>query len=205
MHQLSIGTGRDAMPTRSGTYGAGELTVSAVVDEDGRSGRAYTNKSGETVLRQTQDDSGWLSTYYVYDDFGNLRYVLPPQATQQIGSNFSGTAYQNILNTLAFQYVYDERQRAIYQRVPGTDEGTEMVYDERDRLVLSQNAQQAELNQWSFVKYDVLNRPVLTGVYASGSGRVALQTSIDANGFAERRRNSSTVGYTLNGSFPAGE
>ena len=202
VYKLSIGSGRTNLPVKSGTYGAGELALNEASDEDGRTSRSYTNKSGETVLREVQDDSVWLATYYVYDDYGNLRYVLPPQAMQKIGNTFSGTAYQNVLKQLAFQYVYDKRQRMIFRRTPGTDAGTEMVYDERDRLVLSQNARQAELNQWSFVKYDALNRPVMTGVYSDSRSRSDLETAIATKGFAESRT-GSTVGYSLTNSFPS--
>ncbi len=202
VYKLSIGRGRTDLPVSNGTYGAGELALNEASDEDGRTSRSYTNKSGETVLREVQDDSGWLATYYVYDDYGNLRYVLPPRAVQQIGSTFSGTAYQNVLQQLAFRYVFNERQRMIFRRTPGTDAGTEMVYDERDRLVLSQNARQAELNQWSFVKYDALNRPVMTGVYSDSRSRSDLETAIATKGFAESRT-GGTVGYSLTNSFPS--
>ena len=199
--KLRIGTGENDAPVSDGFYGGGTLLINTTTDEDNRQVRTYTNKSGEVVLRQVQQSGGWLLTYYVYDDFGNLRYVLPPKAVQQIGSTFSGTAYQNTLRQLAFQYVYDDRQRMIFKRVPGVKAGTEMVYDRRDRLVLSRNALQAQRGQWSFVKYDALNRPVMTGAYANGSNRSTLASSVDGAGLAESRT-GGTVGYTLNGSFP---
>ena len=198
VYALSIGTGPSDIPVKDGTYGAGDLAMNETTDEDGRRARSYTNKSGEVVLKQVQQEGGWLSTYYVYDDYGNLRYVLPPKAVAKIGSTFSGTAYQDILKTLAFRYVYDERQRMILKYTPGTTGATEMLYDNRNRLVLSQNALQKKSSQWSFIKYDKLNRPIMTGVY-TGS---ASQSSIDAKGFAETG-NSSTVGYTLTNSFPS--
>ena len=201
VRKLRIGTGENDLPISQGFYSGGELFMNITIDEDNRQVRTYTNRSGETVLRQVQQSGGWLLTYYVYDDFGNLRYVLPPKAVQQIGSTFSGTAYQNTLKQLAFQYVYDQRQRMIFQRVPGVDTGTEMVYDRRDRLVLSRNARQAQQGQWSFIKYDALNRPVMTGAYANGSSRNALQSSADSVGLSESRT-GGTVGYTLNESFP---
>jgi RHS repeat-associated protein len=67
------------------------------------------------------------------------------------------------IDNLAFQYKYDGRRRMIAKKVPGA-EWVYMVYDDRDRLVLTQDAEQRKLNKWSFTKYDELNRPILTGI-----------------------------------------
>jgi RHS repeat-associated protein len=67
------------------------------------------------------------------------------------------------IDNLAFQYKYDGRKRMIAKKVPGA-EWVYMVYDDRDRLVLTQDAEQRKLNKWSFTKYDELNRPILTGI-----------------------------------------
>jgi RHS repeat-associated protein len=72
------------------------------------------------------------------------------------------------IDNLAFQYKYDERKRMIAKRVPGA-EWMYMVYDNRDRLVLMQDGEQRKTNKWSFTKYDVLNRPIITGIYTHGS------------------------------------
>jgi RHS repeat-associated protein len=72
------------------------------------------------------------------------------------------------IDNLAFQYKYDGRKRMISKRVPGA-EWVYMVYDDRDRLVLTQDAEQRKLNKWSFTKYDVLNRPIITGIYTHAS------------------------------------
>jgi RHS repeat-associated protein len=69
----------------------------------------------------------------------------------------------SILDDLAFQYKYDARKRMIAKKVPGAD-WVYMVYDDRDRLVLTQDGEQRKANQWSFIKYDELNRPIATGI-----------------------------------------
>jgi RHS repeat-associated protein len=74
------------------------------------------------------------------------------------------TAKRFAMDQWVFQYKYDARQRMIAKKVPGAD-WVYMVYDKRDRLVLSQDAEQRKFNRWSFTKYDVLNRPVTTGIY----------------------------------------
>jgi RHS repeat-associated protein len=70
---------------------------------------------------------------------------------------------QQFLSSYAFQYTYDSRQRMSQKLVPGGGV-VYMVYDGRDRLVLTQDANQRIINNWSFTKYDALDRPVLTGI-----------------------------------------
>ena len=55
-----------------------------------------------------------------------------------------------------------------------------MVYDNLDRLVASRDANLAALNQWLITKYDIHNRPVITGLYTiSGSTQASLQTDVN--------------------------
>ncbi len=68
------------------------------------------------------------------------------------------------LDNWAFQYKYDGRKRMTHKKVPGAD-WVYMVYDDRDRLVMTQDGEQRKANKWGFTKYDALNRPVITGIY----------------------------------------
>ncbi len=164
-----------------GYYATGQLYVNSTKDEEGNEVREYTNKSGQIILKKVQavststpgfslsNRAHWAQTYYVYDDFGSLRYVLPPELTYKIYQNDSynpsTTAGTGDLDTWAFQYKYDGRRRMVEKKVPGADP-VYMVYDKRDRLVLTQDGNQRNGTSklWSFIKYDALNRPVLTGI-----------------------------------------
>ncbi|UEG51335.1 DUF6443 domain-containing protein [Mucilaginibacter daejeonensis] len=76
----------------TGNYSANELYLTVIKDEnwqpsDGLAGQVYeyTDKEGHVVLKRNfnrKPDSSieTLSTYYVYDDLGNLSFVLPPGA-----------------------------------------------------------------------------------------------------------------------------
>lgn len=44
-----------------------------------------------------------------------------------------------------------------------------MVYDARDRLVMTQDSLMRSNHQWLYTQYDVLNRPVATGLLSDGS------------------------------------
>jgi hypothetical protein len=74
-----------------GFYSTGQLNVKSTKDEQGNEVREYVDKEGRTILKkvqavsgiaQTNIDSHWAMTYYIYDDFGNLVVVLPPEAVK---------------------------------------------------------------------------------------------------------------------------
>ncbi|NJM26094.1 MAG: hypothetical protein HC859_12010, partial [Bacteroidia bacterium] len=71
-----------------------------------------------------------------------------------------------LASNLAYQYKYDGRNRMTHKKVPGAD-WVYMVYDDRDRLVMTQDGNQRTNTpaEWTFTKYDDLNRPVLSGIY----------------------------------------
>gem|GEM_PF-5170453 len=54
-----------------------------------------------------------LDTYYVYDRYGNLTYVIPPRASDLITIN------DTVLNNLCYQYRYDYRNRLVEKKLPG--------------------------------------------------------------------------------------
>jgi len=174
----------------------------------------FKDKKGQVILKRnyvlSETSIVKLETYYVYDDFGHLRYVLPPKAV----SNISSTAYSyksSLINGLGYYYKYDKRGRMIFKQLPGAD-SILMVYDNRDRLILTQDGNNRTSNKWLFTKYDRLNRPVLTGILTYGSSlkQYEMQAVVDNvySGGSPRDfyvdRNSSistTLGFT-DTSFP---
>lgn len=107
-----------------------------------------------------------LSTYYVYDDYGNLSFVLPPKADPDNG--LSSTADQNTLDQLCYQYRYDGRNRMVEKKLPG--KGWDfMTYDKLDHVVMAQDANQRNksLREWTFNKYDAQGRVIVTGIWKS--------------------------------------
>ena len=185
---LEITDGDKNAPMVAGYYIKGELSKATVTDEDGKVTEEFKNKSGQVILKRAKvDATTWAETYYTYDDFGRLRYVLPPEAVKLLNTYPTPEGQWNFLNAtvaeqlpgLWYRYYYDGRGRMISKEVPGAGKVT-MVYDRRDRLVLSQDAHQRQRGEWSFTKYDELNRPVITGLHTSSETRAQLQTALDA-------------------------
>ncbi|WP_190277641.1 DUF6443 domain-containing protein [Adhaeribacter rhizoryzae] len=188
-----------------GTYAAGQLYVNQVTDEQDAKTQEFKDKEGRVVLKRVEKAAGqYLSTYYVYDDLGNLRYVLPPKAVEQMSQN--NWIFSTAVSALAFRYHYDARQRLIIKQVPGA-EPVYLVYNQRDQLVMSQDGNQRANNgnKWSFTKYDALNRPIYTGVITDTRTHAQLQTDAKnstAPQFETRPTSSTGPGYTITSSFP---
>ena len=178
-------------------YQSGQLIITEIIDEEGSRIRQFTNKLGQTVLKQAfneYDNNGngtieaaeqeILETYYIYDDFGQLRLVIPPMGVSALRNpdgtfqNWSAGLSTAIIQTWCFRYDYDQRHRLIEKESPQTDPSF-VVYDELDRVVAIQDAEQDKRNEWSFTKYDDLNRPVMTGLLSTTADRATLQG--DAN------------------------
>ena len=109
--------------------------------------------------------SGWLNTYFVYDDLSNLRFVMQPKAVEWLrgnGWNFGNSGGSLVAAELCFRYEYDERKRMIIKNIPGAGE-IHVVYDARDRMVMSQDSVMRGQQKWLFTRYDGLNRPDSTG------------------------------------------
>jgi RHS repeat-associated protein len=121
---------------------------------------------------------GYICTYYVYDDLSRLRFVIPPKAVVQLLAN-SWAFTPEIINELCYRYEYDGQNRMIAKKLPGAD-WIYMIYDERDRLVFSQDGNMRSRGQWMTILYDRLNRPVMTGMMTNYNGNaIALQSKVE--------------------------
>ena len=193
-------------------YNAGQLDKTITKDENWSSGTNHTaeefkDKEGRVLLKRTYADVSGVSTphdtYYIYDIYGNLSYVLPPKSE----------AHQSIpdatrLAELCYQYKYDNRNRLVEKKLPGKD-WEYIVYDKLDRPVLTQDANLKTQNKWLFTKYDILGRVAYTGDYVNTTEttRVAVQGLADAATYLYETKTSSTAingttVYYTNVTFP---
>jgi hypothetical protein len=74
-------------------YVENRLYVNKTKDEQNHEVIEYIDKEGHTVLKKVETLEGntkvFAETYYIYDDFGNLVTVLPPEATKQVKTIFN--------------------------------------------------------------------------------------------------------------------
>lgn len=200
----------DSICTQNGYYLTGQLYVNQTTDENGNRIKEYKDKEGHVVLKKSFDGAVPLQTYYLYDDFGLLRYVFSPKGSEVLlGTTLKPS--DDVIRKFCYYYKYDSRNRMVLKQLPGALPVL-MVYDYRDRLVLSQDGRQRRNNKWLFTKYDCLNRPILTGVTTISDSitQSAVQNKVndfytkntDDSYYAEIRADGVEAGYTLNHSFP---
>ena len=214
-------------PDYQGFYAPGELWGTDVADshgpnEPGEQGYhtiEWKDKLGQVVLKQVEANrtgttqtglhSRWLRTCYAYDDFGRLRFVLQPEASKRVlalGSKPAPLPASAL--PFLFHYRFDGRGRQIAKQVPGQSGETVVVYDQLDRPILSQDAQQRQRKEWSWTKYDALGRIVLSGLVtrADTAGQVSLQALATAASHQYEQRvaagTTNVGGYSLDQSFP---
>ena len=182
-----------SLPVSADTYEDGTLYKIITTEEAGHQGVEYKDKEGHVILKKVQKDnqpgashSGWLCTYYVYDDFGNLRFVMQPRAGEIMdGSGWVVTS--SLAGAFCFRYEWDARQRMVIKKVPGAQE-VWMVYDARDRLVMTQDGNQRKDGKWLVTSYDGENRPVKTGLLSDTHNQAYHQ------GYANTGTNYPTIG-----------
>ena len=195
--------------TDIGYYAVNQLYKTITYDESSPGGiskigrtEEYKDKEGKVILKRTFADilingvvvesAAKHETYYIYDTFGNLTYVIPPLVTN-VSTELDG---------LCYQYKYDARNRLVEKKLPGK-QWEYIVYDKLDRVVATGPAYNPwggsdSDKGWLITKYDAFNRPVYTGWYngmatAISSDRKSLQDIIDGNEIISENKSTATV------------
>lgn len=182
-------------------YAENQLYKSITKDENWTTGnnnttQEFKNKEGQVVLKRTFNNSEAHDTYYVYDPFGNLTYVIPPLAAANPNAN---------LDALCYQYKYDNRNRLVEKKLP-SKQWEFIVYDKLDRPVATgphvfpfSNVPTGDgALGWLVTKYDAFGRVAYTvwfnGKPASASGRNTLQTIFNtATTFFDNKASTTSI------------
>ncbi|GGH14670.1 hypothetical protein FAZ19_07265 [Sphingobacterium alkalisoli] len=190
----------------SGTpyYAAGKLYRTVTKDENwvtanGKGGTVeeYKDFEDRVVLKRVwKSNTEALNTYYVYDDFGDLRYVIPPGYT-----TFTVTDNSTDFNEQVYAYRYDGRRRLVEKKVPGKY-WEYIVYNRNDQPILTQDSVQRAAKKWSYTKYDAFGRIASTGIYTNVNPATRKQVQAWADlKVPQWEDRIGTANYTLK-SFP---
>ncbi|WP_282088321.1 DUF6443 domain-containing protein [Aquimarina algiphila] len=184
-------------------YAPNQLVVTITKDEnwtpadgDLHTTKEYKDKQGRVILKRTYASTPSATseahdTYYVYDRFGNLTYVIPPKVNTADG--VSTTEFSE----LCYQYTYDHRNRLIEKKIPG--KGKEyIIYNTLDQPVLTQDANLRAKSRWLFTKYDAFGRVAYTGLIENGS-TVALLRSKTSSSTYQTHEAKTTSPITIAG------
>ena len=164
--------------TMSGLYSPCMLDAVRTTDEDGNVTYEFKDKTGRTLLTRQMNGDEAHDTYTVYDNYGNVRFVLPPLAADSLTAIQSYAESHPVLQKYAYIYHYDKYNRCIYKKLPGCDP-VYTIYDAADRPVFTQDGEQRERNEWSFSIPDGFGRVVLSGICKNQPAYGAESTPLD--------------------------
>jgi RHS repeat-associated protein len=139
----------------------------------------FKNKEGQIVLKRTYDDGVKHDTYYVYDQYNNLTYVIPPKAVDLLGTtsaqadltstvqltSASAALHLTASNSIRLLPGFHAQAGSTFSAVIDDNKTVldnlcyQYKYDYRNRLV----EKKLPGKQWEFILYDKLDRVVATG------------------------------------------
>lgn len=181
--------------TQNSFYAKNQLYKTITKDENWKTGvnnttEEFKNKRGQVILKRTYNNSVAHDTYYVYDQYDNLTYVIPPLAAD---NPFS------VLDKLCYQYKYDSRNRLVAKAIPGK-QWEYIVYNKVNLPVATGPVFSpfgGTNTGWMITKYDALSRPILTGWYdlvaTTGAGRKTYQDLMNNEGANWHETKKSTA------------
>ena len=163
-----------------------------------RIGYEFKDKRGWLMLnRQKISTNSFADTYYLYDNMGKLRAVLPPAVSDNI--QLYNSISTDLINQYAYLYLYDNRERLIAKKLPGCD-WNRFAYDGADRILYSQDGEQRQRGELTFYLYDIFGRLCVQGI---ADGNVSDNSSITSipcctfNGSSDQWKGYSITGVQL--------
>ena len=172
----------------AGHYSIAQLYKTVTTDENGVNTEEFKNQLGQVVLKRAYEGTEKHDTYYVYDQYGNLSFVLPPLAEGQLSEG------------LCYYYKYDRRNRLVEKKLPGK-QWEFIVYDSRDRVVATGPALSPfgapNSEGWIHTYYEDFDRPAITGWVAAGGIDTHARAALQAlnNGEANNIRRLAEAGF----------
>lgn len=170
---------------KSGYYDQCTLFGEKTTDEDGHSLTVFTDKLGRKVLERRASNYGYNDTYYVYNDLGQLRFVLSPE-------------YQNAGKKAiyAYEYRYDNRGNIVKKILPQC-EYIQYWYDKADRMTFMQDGRMRQQGLYRFYLYDNLSRVVAEGTCSGGNRGKTVRNAV----FNASASGLLGTGYTVDNSL----
>ena len=157
-------------------YPAGTLKKQVSYDADNKSVSVFTDLLGKKIMERTAAGD----TYYVYNDLGQLRFVLTP-AFNKISQE--KTIY-------AYEYRYDNRGRVVWKKLPGA-ECVQYWYDSADRMAYMRDT--ALGNRYRFCLYDRFGRLCVQGTCSDGDRGDSI---LSATSYTSGSGGVCSTGYT---------
>ena len=182
-----------------GLMPSGRLLVMESTDEDGHKRLSFSDAEKRTLLSRAVLGDTLADTYYVYDCYGQLRYVLPPEASIVLTAQSGQWNQSNeTISRYCYIYKYNDYGECIEKKLPGCA-SVLMHYDNGGRLVLEQDGNLRENGLWCIRLYDKFGR---MAVVANGGVTDPAQWAATAE-HATFTGNGPLAGHTINWESPS--
>ncbi len=155
--------------SQNGFVPAGTLAVTQTTDPDGHTVKTYKDLFGNVVLERR---AGNIDTYFVYDNYNRLRFVLQPMYQSEAS-----------LDKFAFQYRYDGQGRIIWKKLPGCQYVTCEYDGLTDRVIKMQDGLLRAKGKFRTYEYDGLGRMVSQGISDGNETEYEVHNYYDDYGF----------------------
>jgi|GEM_PF-1274493 len=195
-----------------GFYVDKQLLKTTTVSETGAISVVYKHRSsGKPILEKQMEsvidggaDTLWSNTYYVYDDFHRLIFIIQPKALEDVSNN-SGPIVLSAdkIRELCFEFIYDGQGRLQQERKPGETAFTSYVYDLGGNAVLVRTPLDAGTDTWRVSFPDAYGRIVGSGTVKTALSRSDLQELFNAETAAPGTLQSYFTDEQLIGTLPA--
>ena len=182
----------------NGTYAANQLIQNEVVSEQGNLTIEYRDNQGKLIQTSEQDDGGYRTTAYIYDDWDRIKYIIQPESFKT-SSNFTESSTYFTDGVKAYEY--DGRGRIVRSHEPGGG-WTSTVYDQLNQVVMTQNDFQDANDHWNYRRYDALQRQIEEGQILVNDSRSNLQDDFDGISEAYEEWDTGSDEYSWQ-SFPS--
>ena len=162
-----VGAGMFADPDTAGfmyTLSDVKYLRTQTVDEDGCPSAEYTDFHGRLIISETSQGR----TYYIYNETGDVTYVIPPVLSAYILSHYGSDSGEipdtdGMMQKYAYIYRYDRQRHCIYRKLPGCDP-VYCIYDRTGACILIQDGNQRPRFEWTYTIPDRFGRPCISGV-----------------------------------------
>ena len=177
-----------------GLYAHGTLKVTQTTDEDGQKTITFKDLQDQTVLtRKVVNPTTFADTYFVIDDYNELRFVLPPIASAEMTSiGQSWTKESEPIAKYGYCYDYDVVGNITRKQLPG-NVITNIRYDRANKPVLTQDGNQHSSGKWMLHLFDRFGRKVLTALSDDSIPASRIDSIADSDLIVLKARRSNTI------------
>lgn len=146
------------------TDNTAKFLCTRTVDEDGCWSAEYTDLNGRVMISETSQGK----TYYMYNHWGDLTFVIPPMLSDYLISHYGYDSEMiedtdNMMQKYAYIYRYDHLRHCIYKKLPGCAP-VYYVYDKAGNCILTQDGELRQRGVWAYSIPDKFGRPCISGV-----------------------------------------